>query len=145
MTEEEEIQLTLDIHPGMKEGDQIKFDQIADEAVGHTAGDLIFNIKQVPHKFFVRNGDNLSMSMTISLLESLVGFKKTFEHLDGHIVTVEKKDVSYCSEVYIVKNEGMPKKNGPKNAKGDLLITLSIVFPRTFTEKQKELIKAAMA
>lgn len=143
MTEEEELQLTVDIQPGMKDGDQIKFDQVADEAVGHIPGDLIFIIKQLPHPLFQRNGDNLSMSLSITLLEALVGFKKSFEHVDGHIVTVEKKDVTFCSEVVTVRGEGMPRKGG-KSGRGDLLVTLLIQFPRDFSPKQKNLIREAI-
>jgi DnaJ-class molecular chaperone len=46
MTEEEEIQLTVDVAAGMANGDKIKFDQIADEAVGHIPGDVLFVIRQ---------------------------------------------------------------------------------------------------
>ncbi len=73
MTEEEEIQLTVDIQKGMKDGDKIKFDAIADEAVGHTPGDLIFVVRQIPDAMFRREGDDLHMSMEITLEESLVG------------------------------------------------------------------------
>jgi DnaJ-class molecular chaperone len=144
MTEEEEIQLTVDIKPGMLDGDQIRFDQIADEAVGHIAGDLVFTVKQAPDERFTRDGDNLRMVMEISLLDSLVGFRKVFEHLDGHEVVVEKNDVSYCMQVITVRNQGMPKK-GVKNQYGDLLVTLNIGFPSSFNEQQKELIRKAMA
>ena len=143
MTEEEEIQLTLDIKQGMSNGDKIKFEQVADEAVGHIAGDLIFNIVQAPHDIFTREGDNLHMSMTISLLDSLVGFSRTFKHLDDHNVVVTKPSVSYCSEIVIVKGEGMPKK-GKKGVKGDLHITLLIEFPKKFSDKQKDQIRAAL-
>jgi DnaJ-class molecular chaperone len=143
MTEEEEIQLTLDIKSGMSDGDKIKFEQVADEAVGHIAGDLIFHITQAPHESFTRQGDNLHMTMTISLLDSLVGFSRTFKHLDDHNVVVTKQTVSSCSEVVTVKGEGMPKK-GKKGVKGDLHITLQIEFPRQFNEKQKDQIRAAL-
>ena len=144
MTEEEEIQLSLDIQPGMKDGDTIKYDQVADEAVGHIAGDLIFIIKQAPHPTFSRDGDNLSMDLRISLLDSLVGFKVNFRHLDGHVVTVEKSDVSYCSEVVVVRGEGMPRKSKGSKSRGDLFVTLLIDFPRTFTDSQKDLIRKAL-
>lgn len=143
MTEEEEIQLTLDIKSGMSDGDKIKFEQVADEAVGHIAGDLIFHISQAPHETFTRQGDNLHMSMTISLLDSLVGFSRTFKHLDDHNVVVTKPSVSSCSEVVTVKGEGMPKK-GKKGVRGDLHITLQIEFPRQFNDKQKDQIRAAL-
>lgn len=149
MTEEEEIQLTVDIQPGMADGDTIKFDQVADEAVGHISGDLIFRVKQVPDAHFTRQGDDLYMSINISLLDSLVGFETSFPHLDGHMVNIRKSDVTYCSEVVTVRGEGMPKranagKGSKSGARGDLYVTLIINFPRHFNDKQKELIRQAI-
>jgi DnaJ homolog subfamily B member 11 len=151
MTEQEEIQLTVDIQPGMADGDVIRFEQVADEAVGHIAGDLIFRVKQVPDAHFTRQGDDLYMSINISLLDSLVGFETSFAHLDGHIVHIRKADVTYCSEVVTVRGEGMPKRGaagrgGAKKsgAKGDLYVTLIIDFPRNFSDRQKELIRQAI-
>ncbi len=144
MTEEEEIQLTLDIQAGMKHGDTIKFDQVADEAVGHIPGDLIFHIHQIADSTFLRQGDDLTMNMVISLEESLLGFEREFFHVDGHRVVVKKDTISYCSEVVRVEREGMPKK-GSRGQFGDLFITLIIDFPGKFNEKQKALIKQAMA
>ncbi len=142
MTEEEEIQLTVDIQAGMKDGDTVKFDQVADEAVGHISGDLIFRVKQVPDAQFTRQGDDLHMSINISLLDSLVGFHTSFAHLDGHMVEIRKDDVTYCSEVVTVRGEGMPKRGS--RSKGDLYVTLIINFPRNFSEKQKQLIRQAI-
>lgn len=147
MTETEDIDLTVDIQAGMMEGESIKFDQIADEAVGHIPGDLVFTIRQSNHPLFTRQGDDLYMSMTITLLESLVGFETHVEHLDGHKVRVARNEVTYCSEVVKVTGEGMPKKgssNSKKPTFGDLYITLNIDFPSSFTENQKELIKKAI-
>ena len=68
MTEEEEIQLTVDVQAGMADGDTIRFEQVADEAPGHIAGDLVFKVKQTPHELFTRSGDNLLMEMKIPLI-----------------------------------------------------------------------------
>lgn len=143
MTEEEEIQLTVDIQVGMRHGDTVKFDQVADEAVGHIPGDLIFVVHQLPHSVFTRQGDDLHVHFTITLLESLVGFTKTLEHLDGHKVIITKENVTYCSEVMAIANEGMPIKG--TRAKGTLFVTLNIDFPAQFSEKQKTMIRQAMA
>ena len=42
------------------------------------------------------------MVVQITLLEALIGFRKTFAHVDGHEVVVERSDVSYCSQVRTV-------------------------------------------
>jgi len=142
MTEEEEIQLTVDVQAGMSENDVIKFEQVADEAVGHIAGDLIFVIKPVADKSFSRDGNDLQTTLKISLLDALIGFKLTIGHLDGHQVTIDKKDVTYCSEIFKIPGEGMPIKGTKK--KGDLYVTLEIEFPKTLTDSQKNLIKQAL-
>lgn len=144
MTEEEEIQLTVDVQAGMKDGDTIKFDNVADEAPGHIAGDLIFVVKQIPHPSFKRNGDDLETTINISLLDSLVGFSKKILHVDGHQVKIEKNDVTYCSQVMRIAGEGMPRK-GKANKKGDLYVTLNINFPQAFTQTQKDEIRKIMA
>lgn len=131
------------LQAGMRHGDFIKFDQVADEAVGHIPGDLIFVVHQLQHPVFTRSGDDLFVQFTISLLESLVGFSKTLEHLDGHQVVVAKEHVTYCSEVLAIPNEGMPIKGG--RGRGTLYITLNINFPHQFSENQKKLIRQAMA
>jgi DnaJ homolog subfamily B member 11 len=143
MTEEEEIQLSVDVPAGMHHGEEIKFEGVADELVGHLAGDLIFTIQQIPHPYFVRHGDDIHTAIDISLRDSLLGFVRTLEHLDGHAVVVDKKDVSYCGEVFTVRGEGMPKR-GTK-ARGDMHITLQIVFPTTFSASQRELLNKAFA
>lgn len=144
MTEEEEIQLTLDIQAGMRDGDRIKFDQVADEAVGHIPGDLIFIIKQAPDALFHREGDDLHMTMVINLHQALVGFEKSFIHLDGREVKLNKQDVTYCGEVVRMSGQGMPKKGSGRKSFGDLFITLQIDFPRSFNERQKKLIDEAL-
>jgi DnaJ-class molecular chaperone len=140
MTEEEEIELTVDVKRGMADGDKIKYDQIADELVGHIAGDLVFVIQQVPDQFFTRNGDDLSVSIEISLLEALVGFDKEIKHLDGHAVQIAKSTVSQCNEVIRIAGQGMPRKaagRGGVTSFGDLFVTLRIVFPPQLSEAQK--------
>lgn len=107
MTEEEEIQLTVDLQSGMRDGEKISFEAVADEAVGHISGDLIFTVQQLPHQSFIRDGDNLFTTIQITLLEALVGFSKSFEHVDGHAVVINKKDVTYCGEMFAVKGEGI--------------------------------------
>lgn len=82
------------------------------------------------HREFVRQGADLHMQYTISLIDALTGFKKqvsensckcTFcdlvflmhvlcqiRHLDGHEVEISSSQVTKPGQVDIIKNEGMP-------------------------------------
>lgn len=62
--------------------------------VDEEPGDLIFKIKTLPHKLFTRQGNDLYITRSITLLQALVGFTVEFEHLDGHKVTLSRNDVT---------------------------------------------------
>lgn len=50
----------------------ILWEQVADEAVGHKAGDLVFIVETLPHPDFTRRNDDLHMDMDIPLVDALV-------------------------------------------------------------------------
>lgn len=63
---------------------------------------MIFKLRQVKHKLFRRDGNNLHVSLTISLREALLGFKKELIHLDGHPVVIERKGITKPDAVIAV-------------------------------------------
>lgn len=125
------------IEAGMLDGDKITFSQEGDEAPDTTPGDLVFKIVTLPHKKFIRRGDDLHYNLTISLLEALVGFSKKIKHLDGHVVDVERDDVTKPGQVITIEGEGMPQHNYPSQ-KGRLHLEVTVRFPNTLTNDQKE-------
>jgi len=128
--------LMIFIEKGMPNGHEIVSPSDSDENPEEEPGDVVFKIKTLPHKTFVRQGNDLKMTMKISLLQALVGFEVSFNHLDGHEVSLSRKDVTPPGFLQTVKGEGMPIHEMPSN-KGNLQITYEIIFPRTVTEEQK--------
>ncbi len=111
-TQPEEAKLTVDIQPGMKDGDTIVFGEVADERAGHTAGDLVLQIQAIPHQFYTRHGDDLRVTLKVALLDALVGFETVVQQVDGKDVKLQKPTVTSHGEVQRVKGQGMPKKSG---------------------------------
>lgn len=130
ITSPEEINLMVDIPKGAMDGERITFDGVTDEKIGHHTGNLVLVITTNPHKLFKRVGDNLNMEWTISLHDALVGFTRTFEHIDGRVVTVTRDVVTHPGEYHTVSGEGMPRKGG---GKGNLIIHYTIEFPQSLT------------
>ena len=54
---------------------------------------------QARHARFRREGNDLHYDLHISLKESLLGFNKKIEHLDGHQVTVKQPKITQPFEV----------------------------------------------
>lgn len=71
-TQEEKIDLTIDINKGMYPSEAITFEGVADEKPGMTAGDLNFVIVQESDEHFHRDGDHLYVTMEIPLVDALV-------------------------------------------------------------------------
>jgi DnaJ-related protein SCJ1 len=129
--------LTIFIEKGMPEGYEIRSASDADENPGEEPGDLLFKITTAPHDRFVRKGNDLHMTLRISLLEALVGFEYSFNHLDGHAVPLKRTEVTPPGFVQILANEGMPIHGNTFNF-GQLFITYQINFPESLTTEQKD-------
>jgi len=138
-TVEDEISVSVDILPGMKHDQQLIFEEYADEKMGHIPGNLIVTVKEKPHSYFVRDGDDLKLRLGIDLDDALVGFKRTIKHVDGHDVVISSDEVINCQSVKVIKEEGMPKESG---GFGNLIVTFEIRFPsKRFTNKEKQLLR----
>jgi len=143
-TQKESIEVTVDIVPGMKDGEEIRFSGVADEAIGHTPGDLVMVIQATHHDWFKRSGDNLHIALEVPLVDALVGFVHEITHIDGHKVTFTKNTVTSHGEVSIIKGQGMPRKTRGGVGFGDLYITVNIKYPKVLDEKQRAVIESVL-
>ncbi|ONK78724.1 uncharacterized protein A4U43_C02F21770 [Asparagus officinalis] len=135
--------VTVDIEKGMKDGQEVVFYEDGEPKVDGEPGDLKFRIHTAPHDLFRREGNDLHTTVTISLVQALVGFEKTIEHLDEHPVEIGTKGVTKPKEVRKYKGEGMPLHLS--NKKGDLYVTFEVQFPKSLTEDQKKKIKQILS
>lgn len=97
--------------------------------VSNAQSTVSFRVSILPNKAFVREGNDLKCSLRISMFESLCGFIRYFEHLDGRCLhIVSKKNVVYRSGTIIrVHGEGMPVYENPMSY-GNLHIVIEVDF-----------------
>lgn len=72
----------------MPEGYKIVLQEQGDSSLEFRIPNIVYRVRTVPHKKFQRKGDDLHVSLEISLEDALLGFQKTITHLDGHEVDV---------------------------------------------------------
>ena len=135
------------VEKGMQDGQQIRFPNMCDEVAGSTdaPGDINFVVSPRPvigeGYELKRDGNNLFLNTSISLKESLVGFVKEFEHLDGHLVEINRNNkITSHGHVERIKGEGMPVHEGHGEF-GDLVVTFNVRFPTELTDEQREAVK----
>lgn len=107
-------------------------------------GDVVVVLQLQDHPTFRREGPNLFMTKTITLLEALTGFSFPVQHLDGRTLLV-KSDANMVvkpKDVKCIREEGMPQA---KNAyvRGNLYIEFDVEFPtaKQLTESTKKVLK----
>lgn len=132
-----DTELNAVIEQGMTQGSKITFPRMSEQTPGMIPGDIIMTLKQKPHGRFERTGNDLRTTLTITLKEALLGFKRTIQHLDEHTVVLARKEPTVPSTVQRIVGEGMPMHNTPSE-KGDLFVKLEVQFPRSLSKAQKE-------
>jgi DnaJ-class molecular chaperone len=142
-TDTETIELTIEVQPGLREGEFISFEGVADEQPGHIAGDLRFVIIEEPHPVYHRDRDDLYKTIEIPLVDALTGFSIKLKHLDDKEFEVNVSDVTECDHVMRVPGKGMPRRNG--RGFGDLYLTFEVDFPDELTDAQKKAIRDILA
>ena len=138
------VDLFVEVEAGAPDGHEILFFEEGDALIDGDPGDLQFVVRTQEDKKrkIKRAGDDLHMTMDITLVEALNGFSKVFKHYDGHGVTIARDDVTIPYQVMIIKNEGLPKFNQFKKF-GNLVVTFQVKFPKFMDSHQKNAIAKA--
>ena len=135
--------LTISVKPGWKSGTKIKFPGEGDDLPDGRSQDIEFIVEEKAHPVYKRNGDDLHMTMNLSLLEALCGFNKTIKTLDGKELMVSNKAVTVPGQEIRFPGRGMPNQRMP-GMKGSLVITIQVTFPPSLTDAQKDLVGRAL-
>jgi len=142
-TESEKIELTIDAFKGIRDGEAITFEDVADEKPGYKAGDLNFVMVEKQHPEYHREGDHLYKTMTIPLVDALTGFSLPLKQLDGEEFTVTIDDIISCDETLRIPGKGMPRRTG--RGFGDLFMTFEVDFPEAISPEQKKKLREIFA
>lgn len=99
-------------------------------------GDLVVHINcKNEGDNFRREGDNLIMKKSITLLEALTKTEFMFKHLDERVIKVTHEDIIKPNQKLMIKNEGMPHLQDSLT-KGDLIIYFDIIFPTSLDKER---------
>ncbi|CAF1277552.1 unnamed protein product [Adineta steineri] len=127
---EETKNLDVVILPGCANGKKIKFRGENDQLPNVEAGDVFILIEQEKHSVFERiNENDLLIKLKINLNESLTGFKRTIQHLDGrHVLIQHPADQPIApNSMKKIENQGMNSME--THHTGDLIIQFDVEFP----------------
>jgi len=115
--------LQVDVQPGWKAGTKLTFKGEGDERPGKSAQDIVVVVKQKPHSFLQRHGDDLHFVAKVSAAQAAKGVRVTIPTLDGRKLVLEQPAGIKHKMQAPLRGEGMPTRSG---GKGDMVVNFEI-------------------
>lgn len=130
--EKQQCSMSVQLPRGIADRSQLTF-----RGEGDGGGDLLIVVEQQRHPRFERRGPaDLVHRVQVSLAQALLGTVVQVSTLDGRELRVAVNEVVSEGFEKVVPGEGMPG--------GDLHIVFHVVFPTTLSDRQRQLIRAAL-
>ncbi|HEY8390135.1 MAG TPA: molecular chaperone DnaJ [Clostridia bacterium] len=101
-------------------------------------GNLVIAVTVLPHKLFVRKGNDLYADIPITFTQAILGDKIKINTLKGS-VTLTVPEGTQTDTVFKMRGEGM--KLLRRDSYGDLYLKVIVELPKSLKGDQKELIK----
>ena len=133
--------VTIDIPAGIRDGQQVRLTGRGEAGMnGAAAGDLLATVRIEPNKYFEREGDNLHCRATISVAQAALGAKiEVVGILPDEKVEVKVPEGTQTGDTIRCKGSGMPRLR--RDARGDLIVHITVEVPRKLSHKAKKLMK----
>ncbi len=136
----DESEIAIDIPHGFSHGEGMVMrgggeDYFGDE---YHKGDLYITVLQIPHKDFIRKGNDIYKTEEVNAYQAIIGDKIKIKTIDGEIVFKLPEGTQYGANLKI-NGKGMKKKNSED--RGDMIIQIKVIVPINIKEEEKKLIK----
>lgn len=130
--------MEINIKPGWKAGTKISFTNEGDYQPECQARQTIqFVIEEKPNPTFKRDGNDLITTVELSFKESLLGFVKQINTLDGRKIPLSRSQPIQPNAKNTYPGLGMPISKSP-GQHGDLIVEFKIDYPLSLTQEQKD-------
>jgi len=113
------------------------FAKEGDVVPGKPPDDLMIVISEEPHPYFIREGNNLHYTATVTLLEALTTVTISLTLLDGEKLEHKLEGPLVPDYFHIFPQKGfVSHRDGV--SKGDLIVHLKILWPKELSSQQKQ-------
>ena len=112
---------------------------MGDERLNGAPSDVVFQLVEIADDKFVRDKNDLKITLEITLQEAILGFSRKITHLDGRQIEIEEGGITQPGSIKIVEGEGMPIMDS--HGKGNLFVHFKVKIP-DFSGEQLDQLEA---
>jgi len=131
--------IDVKIPPGVKSGSRVRIKgQGSPGTSKEDSGDLFLKVKVLPDNRFLRDNDDLNVTISVELFTLLLGGKISVAGIDRS-VNLDIPPETRNGRIFRLKKMGMPKMKHP-DQRGDLYVTVETLLPRNLSAREKKLV-----
>jgi len=131
--------IKVNVPAGVEEGNYMTLNGQGNENISKTPGDLIIVFVEEDHEYFVRDGENVLLEVTISYPTAVLGGKIEIPTVDGKAGLKIPAGIQ-SGQVLRLKGKGFPRLRSRSN--GDQLVKIQIETPTKLSRSTKKLIES---
>ncbi len=105
---------------------------------GGQPGDIIVIFQEIPHEFFVRDGDNIIYDLTLSISEAILGTEVEVPTLNGR-AKLKIEPGAQPGKFLKMRDKGIQHLN--QHGAGDQLVRINLKIPKYVNARERELLK----
>ncbi|MGE5488030.1 MAG: molecular chaperone DnaJ [bacterium] len=128
------------IPPGVQTGSRLRVAGKGNAGtMGAPAGDLYITVRVEPHPFFHREGDNINISVPVTVTEAGLGAKIEVPTIDGGRALLKVPPGTRSGQKFRMREKGV--FNSRKGTRGDQIVEVVVQPPKVRDERTKEILR----
>jgi molecular chaperone DnaJ len=132
--------LKVRIKPGTRDGQRIRLPGRGNAGtMGAPAGDLYIVVRIGEHPIFKREGDDIHLTVPVSLTEASLGAKVEVPTIDGRAL-LRIPPGTQCGQKLRLREKGVPSAV-TEGKRGDEIVEIQTVTPKVADERSKEILR----
>jgi len=131
--------IRVNIPPGVDSGSKVRVAGKGNGGLsGGPDGDLYLMVNVAAHPIFKREGDNIHLTVPVTVSEAALGSKIEVPTVDGS-ATMKIPPGTQSGQVFRLREKGAPSLRG--GTRGDQLVEVKLVLPPVRDERTKEILR----
>jgi molecular chaperone DnaJ len=132
--------LEFRIKPGTRDGQRIRLAGKGNAGVnGGTAGDLYLVIRTGPHPVFTRQGDDILLTLPVTVSEAALGGRIEVPTIDGR-AQLRIPPGTQSGQKLRMRERGVPSATR-EGVRGDQIVTVEVAVPLVRDERSREILR----
>ncbi|MBM3815212.1 MAG: molecular chaperone DnaJ [Acidimicrobiia bacterium] len=125
--------------PGVQSGDRLRVAGKGNAgSMGAQAGDLYITVRVEEHPFFHREGDDIRISVPVTVWEAALGNKIEVPTIDGRAL-LKIPQGTQNNQRFRLREKGV--YNGRKQKRGDQIVQVSVQAPKAQDERSRQILR----